>query len=214
MRSNKFIALFITSIIVSFSFLGILHMPGSGNRSFKVLKAVIPYPGKTVLVINKIIKSSVISDYRAGNMENTSRKTKAPKKKSDKALGLLWYLLGSLLVMNDMTILIFMGITLVVAFINGAVNNFNIRRDKYGGIGDINYYKRWRCKFIDPVAKCIENLAKKYDSNPILIGGKGISTLKRPAFCFSEAECGSFFIGIPELNLYSPAVSIESETVV
>jgi hypothetical protein len=187
MKANKIISLLTVIIILSFSFLGLLQVPENINKSFSMIKTVMPYPGKTVVVINKFIRFSPFAGAAA--RDTSPMRQKEQKKKNSS--GLIFYLLSSLLVCNEKALIIFM-LLIAVIFIS------EIKRTAidYRSIfvpPDIWYYRRWRLKFLTPIEKCIKNRADEFDINPIMRYGWAFTGLLiSPHFVRKLAECGLF----------------------
>lgn len=172
MKFNKILACIIAFFVLSFSFLSLVHIPQNAvNSSLRIIKTVMPFPGKTVFMINKFIKSSP----REQHAHRTAEKQK--QSKNDKLPGFLFYILSSMLVCNEQYIIMMI---LAIAFVSFRItaSSVFVIKDIYIP-PDIKYYTRWRLKFITPLEKCIMNLAAKYDINPIFMFGKAKYALEK-----------------------------------
>ena len=188
MNVQKVISLSIVIIILSFSFLGLFAVPENVNRSFRLIKTVMPYPGKTAVMINRFIKFSPF--HEAAPEKNSPMRQKEEKSKN--TTGLMFFLLSSFLVCNEKTLLI---LVLIIALIT--IKEIHRRGVDYKSLfvpPDIWYYRCWRLKFITPIEKCIYNRADQYDINPIFMNGWALTGLvnKSPHFVRELAECGLF----------------------
>ncbi|MFC2062228.1 hypothetical protein ACFLUV_06925, partial [Elusimicrobiota bacterium] len=140
-------------------------------------RALIPFPTKTVLVVNSLVKSS-IQDVAKTN-KPISRKT--DKKKKNKAAEVLFMLLNSVIISNEKAILM-----LIMLFIGfkaiKKLSRQNIR-EVLKAPPRIKYYRWWSLRFLTPLDKCIQALTNKYDQNPLIFNGRGITMplKKKPA---------------------------------
>ncbi|MFH1416152.1 MAG: hypothetical protein ABIH89_08745 [Elusimicrobiota bacterium] len=164
MTKHKVISLAIAIVILSFSFFGLVQLPGVVNKSFILVKTAIPYPGKTVLVINNFLNRNPF-EKNAVPVESSTRKQRERNKNS----GLVFFLLSSVLVCNEKTLLL---LILILSALSQAAKDMSLftKEDAHAPPG-IQYYLRWRAEFVTPRDRCIECLADKYDMNPILMYG-------------------------------------------
>lgn len=190
MNVNKIISFSIILIIISFSFLGLIQLPENIDKSFSLIKMVMPYPGKTVFVINRFLKHNPL-DHAARTRQTAAEN----KRQKNKFSALLFYVLSSILVCQEKNFLLFILILtmLAVAKYTDKRKFFNYYKDIFIP-PDIKYYSRWPLKFITPIEKCIQYLADKYDINPINLYGRAAYALKKPALCFNLNGVRVFFM--------------------
>jgi hypothetical protein len=179
MLKEKFLSVAIALVILGFSFLGLIQVPVNVNKSFSLIKAVMPYPGKTVFAINKFIKSS--SDpLQEQAHSNSSRQDE--KEDCNRLSGILFYLLSSIVVCNEKSFLLLLIIFAAMSAGGIVVALKSMNREVYIP-PEIYYYRRWRLKFITPTEKCIQVLAEKYDINPIFRAVGSVCPGTKPALC-------------------------------
>ncbi len=191
---NKITSIIIVFIILlSFSFFGLAQLPNIADRSLSLVRTIIPYPGKTVLVINNFLKK-----YPDAKSASTQRKTSGSKNNKQKVAGMIMYMLSSVLVCNEKVFLLFL---MVMAGLS--INILNSFLRFYRGVfvpPDIQYYRLWRLKFLTPIDKCIKCLVDKYDINPIYMDKWALSARNKNRILFNFSRM-RFFLFISEWSL-------------
>lgn len=194
MKINKILSICIAGLILCFSVLVPLQFHKAVNSSISLLKVAIPYPGKTVFFVDKIIKFNPFN--------KSARETEPENQKNNKYLGFLFYFLSTILVYNEKYLLIML--LILAALCIRYCRTLKLNSVEVYVPPDMKYYNRWRLKFITPAEKCIQYLANKYDINPILYIGTGMSLEKKPAlFKMKKARVFLFIAaGYYRLNNY------------
>lgn len=173
MRKNQIISIIIGILFIfSFSFLGMMQLKKI-DTNLSLLKAVIPYPSRTIQVVNSFIKWISLDNLK------DNKEIPSPKRKDgeDKFLKLLFSILNSCLVHNNKSLIL-----LIIAFIGvtlGLSKSLIYRCTDISISPDIKFYLRWSLEFLTPLQKCIQNLSYKYDIDPIEIYGRAEYALKR-----------------------------------
>ncbi|MFC2092043.1 hypothetical protein ACFLTD_04650 [Elusimicrobiota bacterium] len=182
---KKTLSIFIVVSILCYSFFGLIQLPGAVQGAFSLIKTVMPFPGKTVMVINKFA--------RFAPFQNASRPARSnPKNKRNEFSPLIFFLLSSIMASADksmlLLILVIAGMSLVIP------QKFLVHFKDIFVPPDRQRHRRWRLKFITPAEKLIQNLAQKYDSNPILMDGRALLCPERnPHFVMNERSAGFFY---------------------
>lgn len=171
---KKVLSIFIAGVMFSFSCLGLLQLNGAVSNSISFVKAAIPYPGKTVFLVDRIIK------FNPFDNKCIPEKTAQNNQKDNKHFGFLLYFLTTLVAYNEKYILIILVMLAAVSI--KCVYSLRINFAEIYSPPDIKYIQLWRLKFITPIQKCIQYLASKYDINPIVYNGTGMSLRINPHF--------------------------------
>ncbi len=187
MRKSKAISLIIAIVVLCFSFLGLIQLPEVVNKSFSLIRTVIPYPGKTVLMINKFLKYNPYD-----NSAHTHKTTTDNQKRKNRFSGILFYILSSVLVCNEKSFLL-----LLIVLAGLSVRCFNSEeyncRDVFAP-PDMQFFRQCRLKFITPIEKCIQNLVEMYDINPINMYGWALCASRKNPHFVNEQNAGFFYV--------------------
>ena len=137
------------------------NIPKDGEYGISFVKSAISSPSRAVLMINNLIAERYIPD--------SLKKPAKPKGKEAPAGGklseLLFFILNSAAVISENRIFLML---ILFVFGVGCFRRADQRGDRHvRDIMNCSYYLKWCLDFIDPVQKCINSLAQKYDVNPI-----------------------------------------------
>lgn len=169
--------------VLCFVSLGTFQVHKCIDGAMSMLKNAISYPSAAVADVNNILKELTSEKPAVPVRSNTDDSSK-------KVSNIIVFLLGSILLTNE-KLLVFM----LIAVFMSSVKVF--KKDVFAvnwvdRPPDMIFYQLWRLKFITPIQKCVQVLAEKYDINSILTYGRGLITLKKPALCSYQTECGFF----------------------
>ena len=130
----------------------------------------------TVFVLSKITKT-----LHSINVQKKLPLTNKSSKKKNKLSGFLFYFISALIVSNEKSMIL-----LLIVFMGMMLAKFNkskIQTDKDIVIPPkLKFYIWWSLRFLSPLQKYMQYLANKYDGNPIIYMGTGLS-MKKNALC-------------------------------
>ncbi|MFC2061137.1 hypothetical protein ACFLUV_01340 [Elusimicrobiota bacterium] len=167
MKRNKIISIISVFIIISFSFLGTIQIYQRVVNNLTIIKSVISFPSKPMIMINKFIKRST-EDFE-------SKKQPVPiedkEKKRHKLAEILYMIINSVMITGQNNIMLMM--FLLAGFtIMRKKFSADVKRDALKSPPRIRHYKWWSLRFLTPLQKCIQNRSDIYDINPIVYNGR------------------------------------------
>ncbi|MFH1416154.1 MAG: hypothetical protein ABIH89_08755 [Elusimicrobiota bacterium] len=170
-NSNKrqILSILTVLVILSFTSLGTFQIQKNITGAVSLLKTALNYPSIAVMEVNGCVKGAATGSVQ----ETSNRAGDSNDKDSRKIFNFLFLIMGGALFASkeSMFLVFLIGILAAVSVCLKSFTDYLKRRCRPPD-DDFQYYSRWRLKFITPVDKCIQNLADKYDINPILMYGR------------------------------------------
>lgn len=170
--------------IVFVSVCGTFHLQKNLTNAISMMKNALLSPSIAVLELNDFIKemSSEESTGKTAPADNSGKKKNM--------FNVLFFMLSIVVVSNEKEFFLMMILAFVGLYIH-IKRNFN-RNYRILDPPELKFYLWWSLKFLTPVQKCIQNLAAKYDINPIFMSGRVRNALKKPALLLRTPKCGFF----------------------
>ncbi|MBN2406452.1 MAG: hypothetical protein JXJ19_02035, partial [Elusimicrobia bacterium] len=149
--------------IIYLSFNIYKSLPLDKEYGLSFVRSAISSPSRAVLLINNLIAEKYIPDSLKKTEENKDRDAGSKNRLSE----LLFFILNSAAVISENKLFL-----ILLLFVLGTVC---FKKADYLGpayirdVSNCDYYLKWCLDFVDPVKKCINSLAQKYDINPIAV---------------------------------------------
>ena len=125
------------------------------------------------MAVNSLFKETIFvnSILKIGKRNEAPVRQSNKKSDNDRSAGLLLFLMGSIITVNQNALLVVLVISL--AFV---INTFAGKFTKDSDFKDppenydIGNYVRWVLKFMTPLERCVQSIAQKYSANPLSYG--------------------------------------------
>ena len=165
-KGSYYLTLVTSVIMISFTIMGILCFAQVYNHNHSVKAAQTESYTSTVGLIDSIVDE--MHSAEGAVKPDLAKSSKSDCKKKKISLFIIYFATTFLISEGSIISLLvsFIGVGLIFKF-----TKYNILMRMVKPPPEIQFYRFWRLKFLDPLDKFIKVLSEKYDSNPSMICG-------------------------------------------